>query len=81
MQSQVQLSVLKEQNKTKDDESRLQTGVNTVETKLKSHWIHQWVLSNVKIELQLLKNRFAGFDGVETRLRFLPLVTSLMPYS
>ena len=65
--------MLKEQNKTKDDESRLQTSVKTVETKLKSHWINRWVPSNVKIELQLQKNRMAGFDGVETRLKFLPL--------
>ena len=47
--------MLKEQNKTKDDESRLQTSVNTVETKLKSHWINRWVPSDVRIKLQLQK--------------------------
>ena len=30
---------------------RLQTSVQTVETKLKSHWITRWVTSKVKIEL------------------------------
>ena len=33
--------------------SRVQTSVQTVETKLKSHWINLWVPSNVKIKLQL----------------------------
>ena len=49
--------LLKEQNKTKDDECgqeyRLvcQCSVQTAETKLKSHWINWWVTSKVKNEL------------------------------
>ena len=44
--------LLKEQNK-RWWVSRVQTSVQTVETKLKSHWINLWVPSNVKIKLQL----------------------------